>query len=278
LKPTEACCTIARKELADGLRSRWIWTVSALLASSVLVIAFFGTAPAGVTGVAKNGAVIASLMNLTVYLVPLLALVLGCGAIIDEKRRGTLDLILVYPLSAADYFLGTFLGYALALSVAIVSGFALSGLALRLWSDLDLGPYLLLVTLALTLGVAFLAVSFLVSLLSRDRGRAIVSSVFVWICAVLVFDLLLLGLLVLSAGAVPSALVTVLLLLNPTDVFRILCFQWIEGAVSPLGLTAVMPFVPPTALLAMALGLWMAVPLWLSYAIFRRRIADDSLI
>jgi len=278
LKPTEACWTIARKELADGLRSRWIWTVAALLATSVLVIVFFGTAPAGVTGVAKNGAVIASLMNLTVYLVPLLALVLGCGAIIDEKRRGTLDLILAYPLSPADYFLGTFLGYTLALSIAIVCGLAPSGLVLRFWSEMDLRPYLQLTSLALMLGVAFLALSFLVSLLARDRGRAVVSSVFVWICAVLVFDLLLLGLLVLSEGTIPNTVVTALLLLNPTDVFRILCFQWIEGAASPLGLAAVMPFVPPTALLAMALVLWMAVPLGVSYAIFRRRIANDSLI
>ena len=126
--PNSALWSIARKELADGLRNRWIWTVSALLATSVLVIAFLGAAPVGVTGGTDGGAVMASLLNLAVYLVPLLALVLGCGAIIDEKLRGTLDLILVYPLSVSEYFWGTFLGLP-----SLFRWPSSAGLAARVW-------------------------------------------------------------------------------------------------------------------------------------------------
>ncbi len=278
MNPTSALWSIARKELADGLRNRWIWTVSALLATSVLVIALFGTAPAGVTGAGDNAAMIASLMNLTVYLIPLLALVLGCGAIIDEKLRGTLDLILVYPLSAADYFWGTFLGFTLALSVAIIAGFGVSGVTLFFWQGLNVRPYVFLVGLAVVLGVIFLGLSFLVSILSRDRGRAIVSSVFLWICFVLVFDLMLVGALVISEGGIPSNLVTAALLFNPTDIFRILCFKWIAGSGSPLGLSGVMEFAPSTTLLTTALSLWLIAPLCASLAIFRYRVSNDSLV
>ncbi len=276
--PNSALWSIARKELADGLRNRWIWTVSALLATSVLVIAFLGAAPVGVTGGTDGGAVMASLLNLAVYLVPLLALVLGCGAIIDEKLRGTLDLILVYPLSVSEYFWGTFLGFSLALSVAIVSGFGGAGVVIYFRQGLDLGPYLSLIVLALVLGVVFLGLSFLLSILSRDRGRAIVSSVFVWICFVLVFDLMLVGALVVSEGGIPDEVVSGLLLLNPTDVFRILCFKWIAGSGSPLGLSGVMSSAPSTASLVSALLLWLAVPLGASLAIFRYRVAHDSLV
>ena len=275
--PSSAIATIARKELTDSLRNRWVWIVSMLLTMSVLVIAFFGTATVGVHGVRGGGALIASLMNLAVYLVPLLALVMGCGAIIDEKQRGVLDLILVYPISTGQYFTGTFIGFALALAVAIVSGFGAAGVVLGLWSGIELGGYVLLCGLALVLGVVFLGLSFLLSLLSRDRTRAVVASLFVWIGSVFVFDLVLVGMLIASGGELPSGLFHTLLLLNPTDVFRILCFKWMGSAASSLGLSTLTEFVPSTALLASVFVAWAVVPLCLSYAIFQRRVANDSL-
>lgn len=270
--------SIARKELGDGLRNRWIWLVSALLATAVLAIALLGTAPVGVAGARDSGVVIASLMNLAVYLVPLLALILGCGALIDEKQRGTLDLILIYPVSTADYFIGTFLGFALALSVAITCGFGLSGVVLSAWSDVDLQAYLVLTALAIALGIVFLALSFLLSLLAKDRGRAVAISVFVWMCAVLVFDLVLVGVLVVSEGRVSPAAFNAAVLFNPADVFRLLCFVWLDSTLLPLGLSAVTADAPSSAVLSAALMSWGAVPLLICYALFKKRIADDTLI
>lgn len=274
---SDACLTIARKELGDKLGNRWVWTVAAVLATSVLAIAFFGTAPSGLVATGATEAVIASLTSLVVYLVPLLALVLGCGAIIDEKARGTLDLLVVYPLSEGEYFAGTFLGFALALALAIVVGLGAPGLVLGVWGEFASGPYLLLTLMAVVLGVVFLGVSFLVSILSRERGRAVVSSVFVWIASVLLFDLVLLGILIASKGAVPGTLFSTLLLLNPTDVFRILCLESVTGAATPLGLSDVLPFAPPPVLLAAALLLWAIVPASVGYAVFRRRLLRDTL-
>lgn len=275
---TNALACIARKELGDALRSRWVWTVALLLATSVVVVAFLGAAPAGVTGIRADGPIHASLMNLAVYLVPLLALMLGCGAIIEEKSRGTLDLILVHPLAPSDYFFGTFLGFAMAMAIAVLGGFGLSGVVLSIVFGLDLGAHLALTGLALLLGTSFLALSFLLSLLARDRDRAIASSVFVWLGTVLIFDLLLIGLLMLVGGQVPAALFGALLLVNPTDVFRLLCFTWIEGVASPLGLTDVLPHAPSATLLATALVLWAVVPLVASWLLFERRVSNDTLV
>ena len=58
-------------------------------ARGTLAIGFLGAAPVGVVGAHGGGAILASVMNLAVYLVPLLALVMGAGAIIDEKTRGS---------------------------------------------------------------------------------------------------------------------------------------------------------------------------------------------
>lgn len=278
LNTSDQVLAIAHKELTDRLRNRWVWTVSALLFLCTVAIALFGAAPVGVVGNKGAGAAMASLMNLVAYLVPLIALILGCGAIIDEKQRGTLDLILVYPLSPRAYFAGTFLGFTLALAIAVVVGFALSGLLLVLWVGVSAVEYLALTGLALLLGTTFLALSFLVSLLARERGRAIASSVFLWIFAIFVFDLILVGILVLSGGKLPASLFGALLLANPADCFRLLCFQWIGSAATPLGLASVAPAGLPASLLLVILCLWVVVPAVVSYWLFQRRVDRDALV
>jgi Cu-processing system permease protein len=251
--------------------------VSLLVLVTTLAIAFLSAAPVGVVGAHGAGVVMASILNLAVYLVPLLALVMGAGAIIEEKRRGLLDLILTYPISAAEYFLGTFIGYALALAIALVMSFVPTGIVLRVTAGIDLGQYALLLVLVLGLGTAFLALSFLVSILSRDPARGVASAVLVWILAVLVFDLVLVGILVGFGEALPASVFGALLLLNPADVFRLIAFTWVGSAASPLGLATVSPPFPSAVLFAV-LVLWAVVPLWLSHRLFQKRLATDQLL
>ncbi len=277
MKRVDAVWSIARKELSDRLRNQWIWTVSLLVLAATLAIAFLGAAPVGVVGAHGGGAILASIMNLAVYLVPLLALVMGAGAIIDEKRRGLLDLILAYPISSSEYFLGTFLGYALALAIALVASFVPTGVVLSMTTGINVFQYSLLLVLILGLGTSFLALSFLISILSRDPARGIASSVLVWIFAVLVFDLGLVGLLVGFGGQIPAPAFGAMMLLNPTDVFRLIAFTWVGSASSPLGLATVSPPFPAVVLVS-AMTAWAIVPLWLSHRLFQKRLALDRLI
>lgn len=277
MRRADVIWAIAQKELSDRLRNRWIWTVSVLVLVATLAIAFLGATPVGVVGAHASGAILASILNLAVYLVPLLALVMGAGAIIDEKRRGLLDLVLAYPVSSREYFLGTFLGYALGLAIALVASFVPTGIVLRLTSGIDLAQYALLLVLVLGLGTSFLALSFLISILSRDPARGVASSVLAWIIAVLVFDLALVGLLVGSGGQIPESVFGAMLLLNPTDVFRLIAFTWVGSAASPLGLATVSPPFPQVVLVS-AMVLWAIVPLWLSHRLFEKRLAMDKLL
>ena len=276
MKRADVVRTVAVKEVADRLRDRWIWTVIALVLVTTLAVAFLGAAPVGVVGARGSSVIMASMLNLAVYLVPLLALVMGAGVIIDEKRRGILDLILVYPISSGEYFLGTFLGYATALSIALVASFVPTAFVLAFTTGINLGEYSLLLVLILALGSAFLALSFLISILARDHARAVASSVLVWICAVLVFDLVLVGALVLYPD-VPPSIFGLTLLLNPADIFRLLAFSWVGSAAAPLGLATVAPPFPATVLVAVLLS-WAIVPLVLSHRLFQRRLATDKLI
>ncbi len=277
LRRLDAIWTIACEELAARVRNRWVWIVGALFLASALAIGLLGSVPAGVVRLRGGGAVMASLMNLSVYLVPLLALVLGAGAIIDEKARGTLDLVLTYPVSPAEVFAGTFLGYGMALFVAIGSSLLPVGVALRRLVGVQPGEYLVFAGLTLLLGLAFLSLAFLVSIVSRDRARAVAHAIFLWVVAVLVYDLVLVGVLVLYRETIPPASFGYLLLLNPSDVFRLLCFHWVGSAASPLGLATVRPPFSPATLTA-TLAAWVGVPLFLTHGLFARRLAADRLV
>ena len=59
---------------------------------------------------------------------PLIALLLGFDAIVGETERGTMMLLLTYPLSRKQLVLGKFLGHAAILAFATVLGYGLAGI------------------------------------------------------------------------------------------------------------------------------------------------------
>ena len=72
------------------------------------------------------------------------------------------------------------------------------------------------------LGAVFIAVGYLVSALVRDRGTAGGIAVGIWLVFVLIYDMAFLGLLVVDQGqTVSGGVLNALLLLNPTDVYRL---------------------------------------------------------
>ena len=75
---------------------------------------------------------------------------------------------------------------------------------------------------SILLGAVFIAIGYLVSALVRERATAAGIAIGVWLLLVVIYDMALLGLLVVDQGRLISAQVlSGLLLLNPTDVYRL---------------------------------------------------------
>ena len=109
---------IARKELSDGLRNRWLLAISLLFAVLAVGIAWLGAAASGQLGFTSIPATIASLASLATFLMPLIALLLAYDAIVGEDEGGTLMLLLTYPLGRGQILLGKFVGHGLILALA----------------------------------------------------------------------------------------------------------------------------------------------------------------
>lgn len=254
---------IAGKEFRDRLRNRWVLAVATVFTIFALVIAYFGAAQQGAVGLRNIDATIASLVSLVIYLLPLIALILGYDAIVAERERGSLDLLLSLPITRLELLLGKFLGLAGALTVATVIGFGAAGVLLVGQTGGDaLYHYLGFILSALLLGFAFLSLAVMVSVLAHDRVRASGLAIALWFFFVLVYDLLLLGFLVLSAGQLGASVFPVLLLLNPADVFRILNIFSFDEVRQLYGLATVFPQVlaNPWLLGSLMVG-WIVTPL-----------------
>lgn len=261
--------TIAAKEFWDRIRNRWVLAVAAVFTVFALVIAYFGAAQQGAVGFRSIEVTIASLVSLVIYLVPLIALVLGFDAIVGERERGSLDLLLSMPITRLELLLGKYLGLAAALAFSTVAGFGLVGVILSYHLNLAaLIHYAGFMLSSILLGMAFLSLAVAVSVIASDRTRASGAAIAMWFFFVLVFDLLLLGGLVASGGQYGAGIFPYLMLLNPADVFRVMNIFSLEDVRTLYGLATVFPdSLSSPWLLAAVMGAWIVGPL--GFALWR---------
>ncbi len=272
-----ATLTLIGKEVRDGLRNRWVLAVALLLAALALALGLLGSAPTGSVKVDPLVVTVVSLSSLSIFLVPLIALLLSYDAIVGEIDRGTMALLLSYPVSRAQVLTGKFCGHLVVLSLAIVGGYGAAGILLQLWhGGLDVSgwtPFLLLIGASILLGAGFLALGYLISALVSDRVTAAGIAVGVWLFLVVIFDMGLIGLLVVDQGRVVTAqMLNVILLFNPTDVYRLLNLTGHENIAMFSGMAGLTDKATlPTAALLLAQALWVVVPLALAAMRFKRR-------
>lgn len=267
---------IARKEIREGLRNRWVLGATLLLAALALTLTALGSAPTGNVGVNKLDVVIVSLSSLTIFLVPLIALLLSHDAIVGEMERGTMLLLLSYPIGRNQVILGKFLGHIAILSFATLCGYGAAALALAITGAyIDAASwwaFLNMLGSSVLLGAVFVAIGYLASAIVSERSTAGGVAIGIWLLFVLIYDMALLGALVAAGGhAIPSGLLDAVLLFNPTDAYRMLnlgsgeasALSGLGGVAEHSGLNA--------AMMVGALAAWTVAPLALAAAVFSRR-------
>ncbi|MDN3721342.1 nitrous oxide reductase accessory protein NosL [Roseibium salinum] len=155
-----------------------------------------GSAPAGTLGVDRLTITVASLASLSVYLVPLIALLLAFDAICGEVERGTLLMTLSCPISRSEFLVGKALGHTLVLAFALVAGYGLTAgllVALGAGSLAGLTDFVRLIATSVLLGICFLAIGYVLSTLTRQSRTAAAASIAVWLFLVVLYDLALPG-------------------------------------------------------------------------------------
>ena len=268
--------TLLRKEINDSLNNRWFILYALVFAGLALLLSWLSLSSGGIgyTGFASFGRTAASLINLVLLIVPLMALTVGAGSLAGERERGTLHYLLSQPVNRAEVLLGKYLGLAASLLGALALGFGLSGLVIATQGGgADAGAYGLLAAFAFALALGMLSLGFLVGVLARKSTVAISVALFLWLTLVFVGDLGLMG--TALAFKLPIGTLFHLALINPLQAFKMFSLISINATLDvlgPAGIYAMQTYRDGLGwLLLGALVAWILLPLGLSFAVFYRR-------
>lgn len=268
---------IAQKEIRDNLRNRWVLAATVLLCALALSLGLMGSAPTGSVKVDPLTVTVVSLSSLSIFLIPLMAMLMAYDAIIGEIERGTMALLLSYPVSRRQILLGKFIGHTAMLALATTVGYGIAGIVLQLnfggiqaaaWK-----PFFLLIAASVLLGASFLSMGYLISAKVKERGTAAGIAIGVWLFFVVIFDLALLGILVAdSKHAITAPILETVLLFNPTDIYRLLNLTGFENTAMYSGMAGLSGQIGlGKGILLAAQIAWIAVPFALAAWLFGRR-------
>ncbi len=264
----------ARIEFLIALRNRWVVIATAMMMLFSLVLSVAGSAPTGELGADGLSVIVASLTSLSVYLVPLIALLISFDAVAGEVERGTLPLHLTYPLGRGELLAGKFaaqlavvavavtLGYSVAAAVAIQSG-GLSALT-------GLPALFRLIWTSILLGAAFLSLGHVMSSLARRPSGAAGMAIALWLVVIVLYDLGLLAAIVADdGGAFTQRIFPWLLIANPADAFRIYNLAASEAVGAASGLAGAASSIAGWKPLA-SLLVWPLMAAILARLVFRK--------
>ncbi|WP_204115906.1 ABC transporter permease [Shimia biformata] len=264
---------IARAEMLILRRNRWLFMATLIMVLFALALTFAGSAPTGSLGVDMLTVSVASMTTLSVYLAPLLALMMSFDAVAGDRDRGSLSLILSYPAGRGELLFGKFLAHLAALGFAMTIGFGTAGAVAAYYGGAgaeSLVSLLRLIGTSVLLGAVFLVLGYALSALSGSATGAAGLSAGLWLVFVVLYDLGLLGAVVMDAGGVftqkifPWAMVA-----NPADAFRVWNIAASDSVAITSGMAGAASALPGWAA-PLSLVIWPVAGFLLARAAFRR--------
>lgn len=226
---------IAWREFRDALHSRWLVGFGVLFALLTISISYYGLAGSREVGFQGFSQVSASLLNLILFIVPMVAMVQPITGLTSDGEG--LLILLTQPLTRSEVLIGKYLGMLGAVGATLLGGLLAGGaVVLAQTGSAHLGSFLLLMLLTSVLICLFLAFGISIAVLWRDRTKALGISLGVWFLLVILYDLVIFGLTVSGPGISLKALLLLSLLFNPIDAVRVL-YLLVSGNSSFVGVT-----------------------------------------
>jgi len=209
-----------------------------------------------------------SLLNLELFIVPLVSIIFSTIYIYNSSEF--IELLVSQPLKRKSIWLSLFTGLSTSLVVSFIIG---SGLPVLYFEPSATG--LIMVITGCLLSVIFVAIALLASVLTRDKAKGIGMAIFLWLYFAIIFDGLVLFLLFQFADYPLEKPMMAISALNPIDLSRIIILLRLDVS-ALMGYTGAVfkNFFGTTAGFStaiVALTLWIAVPLYFSVRIFRKK-------
>ena len=262
---------LLRFELSATRRGRTLVLITAGFAVVSLGVAVVGLSAGGVVAVQGFARTSVSLLQLILWVVPMLALLLGA---IAGAELHDLEVVAALPVSRARMLVARWAAWTIALGAALCVGLGAAGTAIGAFAgSADAGRYLALIAVALLLLSACLALGLWIGVVARTRTRAIAVAVVIWFVLVIGVDLIAIAALAILPPGQAGWGLSLLLLADPVDGARALGLGLFRADVlaGPTG-AALRQVIGGWGAWLLAAGLvaWTAVPLGLAGRRFAR--------
>ncbi|MBE3122786.1 MAG: ABC transporter permease [Thermoplasmata archaeon] len=245
---TNIILSIAKKEIMDNIRNKWIILVSVMFALLTLVVSYFGSLAS--RGWQDLGFTISGMANLVTFLVPIIALMLAYATIIGEIERGSMNSLLSLSATRFEIIIGKFLGLAGVLCFTIFIGFGAAGLMIAAnVSNVNYADYGIFIGATMLLGLVFLSVALFFSTIFNKRSTAMGGAIFLWFLFNIILPIVFIGLLATTIDITKFAQGNTIVvpdwyqalnLFNPTSVYSSLLTTSI-GPVSSMSASSMIP-------------------------------------
>lgn len=266
---------IARLELVINVRNKWTLVFALVFGVLVLAISYFGMVTGGMIGFQGFARTSASLLNLVLYVVPLVALTMGTLSFTGDK--GGSELLFSQPVTRTDILLGKLLGLFASMFTATLVGFGLAGLVIAANAGTEESlSYLIFVGFSLLLALVFLSLAAFISALCQRKSKAFGVALFLWFFFVLFYDLLVIGGTFLLKERTANTFIFASLFGNPVDLVRVATLIALDGKeVFGAAGAALLKFLggemASLSLLLSALAFWIVAPFLFARRLLRRQ-------
>ena len=270
-----AIITIARQELTINIRNKWTVLFAIVFGVLVVGIAYFGIMAEGFSGMQNFTRTSASLLNLVLYIVPLVALVMGTLSFTGDK--GSMELLFSKPISRNEIHIGKLLGVFTSIALSALIGFTFAGTIIISASGTEgLASYAAFVAFSLLLSLVFLSISVLVTTACKRKSKAFGTSLFLWFFFVLFYDLLVLGGTLFLKGRAANYFLFVSLFGNPADMVRVASLILLDnvtifGAAGAALLRFLGGKTLSIILLTASLFIWIVIPFLAALRMLKRQ-------
>ncbi len=269
--------SIAKKEILDNVRNKWIIILTIIFASLTLVVSYFGSIFS--QGWQDFGVTISGMMSLVQFLIPIIGLMLGYAAIIGEIEKGSMSSLLSLPADRLEILLGKFFGLGGILSFTTFIGFGMAGIIIAAnVSGVNYADYLIFIGSTILLGLVFLSLALFFSTLFKKRSTAMGGAILLWFLFNMILPIVFIGVMVanisfesIASGGFPDWYFT-LELFNPLSVYSALISLNV-GPVSTMqgALSISYPSFYSSGLMVLILIAWIVVSLILAFWRFDKR-------
>ena len=271
---------IAKKEIMDNIRNKWIIVLSFIFALLTLVTSYFGSIFS--TGWQDLGATISGMMSLVQFLIPIIALILGYAAIIGEIERGSMSALLSQPITRLEILLGKFIGLGSILAFTIIIGFGVAGIVIAFnVPDVNFINYLIFIGSTILIGLVFLSISLFFSTIFKKRTTAIGSAIFLWFLFNMILPMIFLGVLFAVVGLEKGAAILsglqnaplwyyLISLLNPLSIYGTFNILALDISMQP-GTISSFPDFFSGGLMILLMIVWIIFFQFLAYWRFNKK-------